>query len=56
MANQGFGAGRTASEGFKHLCWGAAATEAEHSVAEAGSHCTNLILLIETHLLSLIHI
>ena len=51
MANQCFGAGWTPSEGFKYFCWGAAAPEAEHGVAEAGSRFANLIFLIQTNLL-----
>ena len=50
MTDQGFGAGRSASEGFKHLWWGATAAQAEHGVGEAGSGFANLILLIQTHL------
>jgi hypothetical protein len=46
MANQRFGAGWAAAEGFEHVCRGATPAEAEHGVAEAGSGFANPILLI----------
>ena len=51
MADQSLAAWLTPSEGFKHLGWGAAATQAEHGVAETAAGGHDLLLLLQAHLL-----